>query len=182
MKICLHLCCGPCGAYCVPKLQEKKMDVIAYYHRDNIHPYKECQRREEGARMLSEVDHFPLLCQEGYDLEGFLQEMIFHEKERCFRCYERRLRATAHIAKKEKCTIFTTTLLYSKYQNHDLIRSIGEKIASEEGLTFYYEDFREGWEKGIERSKELGLYRQAYCGCIYSEKERYLKPKKSTVI
>ena len=178
MKLCLHLCCGLCGAYCVPQLQQKKIDLVTYFHRDNIHPYQECLRREEGAKTLSYIDQFPLIIQEGYDLEGFLQDMAFHEEERCARCYERRLLATAQVAQQENCTAFTTTLLYSKYQNHNLIRSIGESIARETGVDFYYEDFRLGWKEGIERSKQLGLYRQPYCGCIYSEKERYFKIKK----
>jgi hypothetical protein len=81
----------------------------------------------------------------------------------------------AHIAKKGNFEGFTTTLLYSKYQNHELIRSIGESLARGQGLSFVYSDFREGWETGIRISKSQGIYRQQYCGCIYSEKDRYYK-------
>jgi len=149
-----------------------------YYHRDNIHPYTECQKREKSAIQLSQIDRFPLIIQEGYNLSGFLKEMTAHENDRCSKCYERRLWATANVAKSHNCDSFSTTLLYSKYQNHERIISVAQKISQETGLDFYYEDFRIGWEEGIQRSKELNLYRQSYCGCIYSEKERYYKEQK----
>nr|NJM01334.1 epoxyqueuosine reductase QueH [Desulfobacula sp.] len=86
-----------------------------------------------------------------------------------------RLLQTALVAKKGNFEAFSTTLLYSKFQNHDLIRETGEALAAKYGLQFLYHDFREGWNSGIEASKRLNLYRQQYCGCIYSEKERYYK-------
>jgi hypothetical protein len=79
------------------------------------------------------------------------------------------------VAKRGKFDYFTTTLLYSKFQKHDEIKSIGEAVAKDVGVKFYYYDFRDGWKEGIEESKRLGMYRQQYCGCIYSEKERYFK-------
>jgi len=82
------------------------------------------------------------------------------------------------MAKKGKFDFFSTTLLYSKFQNHELIKTFGESIGKSVGIPFYYEDFRTGWKEGIETSKQLGMYRQQYCGCIYSEKERYYKIKK----
>ena len=82
---------------------------------------------------------------------------------------------TAQMAMKEKYDGFTTTLLYSKYQKHDLIREIGEDLSKKFGIFFLYQDFRAGWNEGVKISRELGMYRQPYCGCIYSEKERYYK-------
>lgn len=77
------------------------------------------------------------------------------------------------MAKRGKFDAFSTTLLYSKFQNHELITTTGEAIAKSTGIPFYYRDFRPGWKEGIKASKDLNLYRQQYCGCIYSEKERY---------
>jgi predicted adenine nucleotide alpha hydrolase (AANH) superfamily ATPase len=111
--------------------------------------------------------------EKGYPLEGFLRQIIFREEDRCRYCYRLRLVKTALIAKKGRFDAFTTTLLYSRFQKHDLIRSIGEEVAGEYDIPFFYRDFREGWLEGIQISKALGLYRQPYCGCIYSEKERY---------
>jgi predicted adenine nucleotide alpha hydrolase (AANH) superfamily ATPase len=84
-----------------------------------------------------------------------------------------RLGAAGTAAKEKGFTLFTTTLLYSKYQKHDLIAGVARETAKEHGIEFYYEDFRQGWREGIVESKAMGLYRQQYCGCIYSERERY---------
>ena len=89
-------------------------------------------------------------------------------------CYYDRLKYTAIVAKKGNFDYFTTTLLYSKFQKHEMIKEIGESLAKEYGVNFYYEDFRQYWQEGIELSKARKMYRQQYCGCIYSEKERYL--------
>jgi predicted adenine nucleotide alpha hydrolase (AANH) superfamily ATPase len=86
-----------------------------------------------------------------------------------------RLEQAARFAAANHYEAFSSTLLYSRYQNHALLRETGEKLAQRHGIAFYYEDFRRGWQEGISRSKELGLYRQPYCGCIYSEQERYDK-------
>jgi epoxyqueuosine reductase len=114
-----------------------------------------------------------VLCPEGYDMEEFLKSVAFREADRCYTCYSMRLNYAAKMAKDRAFDAFTTTLLYSKYQKHDLIRSIGETLAKEYGISFYYQDFRVGWSEGVRISKEKGLYRQPYCGCIYSEKDRY---------
>jgi len=116
-----------------------------------------------------------VIYQKGYDLEGFIQNAVFRESDRCSYCYHDRLRSTALIAKRGKFNFFTTTLLYSKFQKHDMIKSIGESIGKSVGIPFYYQDFRKGWKEGMEESKQLELYRQQYCGCIYSEKERFYK-------
>jgi hypothetical protein len=99
-------------------------------------------------------------------------------KERCPYCYSVRLEATAREAKKSAFDGFSTTLLQSTHQDHALIKETGERLAREIGIPFYYEDFRQGWKRGLEVSKAMGLYRQQYCGCIYSEKERFMKSNK----
>ena len=148
---------------------------MGFFYRHNIHPYTECLRRQEALQSYADRINLKMIYQEGYDLEGFIQNVVFREAERCNYCYHDRLRSTAMLAKRGKFDYFSTTLLYSKHQKHDLIRSMGESIGKSAGVEFLYQDFREGWKEGIECSKQMGLYRQQYCGCIYSEKERYFK-------
>jgi predicted adenine nucleotide alpha hydrolase (AANH) superfamily ATPase len=123
------------------------------------------------------MEELPLIVRPDYDLEDFLRQVVFRESHRCIHCYSSRLEAAARTAKKSSFDAFTTTLLYSKRQKHDLICSIAEEVSRKHGIPFYYEDFRAGWKEGQEKAKSLGLYRQQYCGCIYSEKERFY-PKK----
>ncbi len=177
MKILLHTCCGPCSIYPVQSLREQGLDVMAYFYRHNIHPYTECLKRQETLQDYADHADFRVIVQEGYDLEGFLRDIVFRESERCRLCYYKRLTAAAQVARKGKFDFFTSTLLYSKFQNHAAIRDIGESVAKATGVAFHYQDFREGWKTGVTESKRLGMYRQQYCGCIYSEKERYYKKK-----
>lgn len=151
------------------------MDIMGFFYRYNIHPFQECVKREETLKQYSESIGLKVIYQPDYKIEKFLQSIVFREKERCRYCYYDRLKATALVAKKGKFEGFTTTLLYSRFQNHELIRQTGEALAKNYGLKFFYHDFREGWKFGIEESKRLKMYRQQYCGCIYSEKDRYYK-------
>lgn len=111
----------------------------------------------------------------GYGLRRWLRSLNGADtpQVRCSVCYEMRLTATAAMAREHGFSAFSTTLFYSRYQRHDLIRDLGKTIATDHGLDFVYHDFRQGWEKGIEEARALGLYRQPYCGCMYSEEERY---------
>jgi predicted adenine nucleotide alpha hydrolase (AANH) superfamily ATPase len=151
------------------------LDVMGFFYRHNIHPYSECLRRQETLEGYARQIDLRLIIQEGYDLEGFIQNVVYREKDRCTYCYHDRLRTTALLAKRGKFDYFSSTLLYSKFQKHDMLKSIGESIGKSIGVPFFYEDFRSGWKEGIDTSKNLGMYRQQYCGCIYSEKERYYK-------
>lgn len=110
-----------------------------------------------------------------YPLEEFLRHTAFLDKDRCVYCYKERLQAAIGVATKYHYDVFTTTLLYSKFQNHQLISEIAHDLGRKAGIDFYYQDFRLGWSEGVRISKEMGLYRQPYCGCIYSEKERFYK-------
>jgi predicted adenine nucleotide alpha hydrolase (AANH) superfamily ATPase len=156
-------------------MREEGLEVMGFFYRHNIHPYTECLRRQEALEAYAEQIKFKVIYQEGYDLEGFIRNVAFRESERCNYCYHDRLKSTALLAKRGKFDYFSSTLLYSKHQQHDLIRSMGESIGKSVGMPFLYRDYREGWKEGIECSKQIGLYRQQYCGCIYSEKERYFK-------
>lgn len=175
MKLLLHTCCAPCSIYPVKILRQKNIDVMGFFYRHNIHPYQECLKREETLKEYAESIDLKVIYQKDYQLEKFLQSVAFREKDRCRYCYHARLKAAALVAKKGKFEAFSTTLLYSKFQNHDLIKKTGEAIAKEYHLKFFYHDFREGWRVGIDESKQQQMYRQQYCGCIYSEKDRYFK-------
>ncbi len=175
LKILVHICCAPCAIYSVKVLESQGFSIMGFFYKKNIHPYQECLRRQEALEIYAAKKNIRVIYQEGYDLEGFIQSVVYRESDRCRFCYHDRLKATALLAKRGKFDYFTTTLLYSKFQKHELIKSIGESAGKFAGVPFYYHDFRKGWKEGIKESKELGLYRQQYCGCIYSEKERYYK-------
>ncbi len=180
MKILLHTCCGPCSIYPVKFLRENDFEVMGFFYRHNIHPFTECLRREETLREYSEAIGLRMIWQKGYEMEEFLRAMAFREKDRCKICYYKRLHAAALVAKKGKFDCFSTTLLYSKFQNHRAIQEVGEALGRKYGVPFYYHNFSEGWKEGIEESKSRGMYRQQYCGCIYSEKERFCPPEKKS--
>ena len=175
MKILMHSCCGPCTIYPLEILRDEGYTVMGYFYRHNIHPYTECLRRQETLERYAAEQKLQVIIQEGYDMEGFVRNVAFREKERCRYCYHDRLRAAALVARKGRFDAFTSTLLYSRHQKHELIHEMGDTIGRETGVPFLYRDFRVGWKAGIETSKKLGMYRQPYCGCIYSEKERYYR-------
>jgi predicted adenine nucleotide alpha hydrolase (AANH) superfamily ATPase len=178
MKILLHICCANCAIYPLERMKEKGDDVTGYFFNPNIHPYQEYQKRLESLRGYSERVGLKVIYRDEYLLEEFLRNVSHRVKERCQYCYSIRLEATAREAKKNRFDQFSTTLLQSNQQNHSLIKETGERLAKEVEIPFYYEDFRRGWRKGLEVSKAMGLYRQQYCGCIFSEKERFMRPGK----
>lgn len=178
MKLLLHICCAPCSIYPIQRLRDDHHDIMGFFYRNNIHPYTECLRREKTLKVYADSISLKVIYPAGYDMETFLRSVAFREAQRCTYCYYDRLTTTANFAKKGKFDGFTTTLLYSNFQKHDEIRSIGEAVGKKVGVKFYYEDFRDGWKWGIEESHRLEMYRQSYCGCIYSEKERYFNKSK----
>ncbi len=171
MRCLLHVCCGPCAIYPIEVLKEEGIEVFMYYSNPNIHPFEEWVRRLDGAKKVAEKFGVRLIVDDRYPLRDFLRAIAFREDTRCIYCYSVRIEKTARLAKKSGFDLFTTTLLYSKFQKHDLIKEICESSSKRYGVGFCYRDFREGWKRGIEASKELGIYRQDYCGCIYSEYE-----------
>jgi epoxyqueuosine reductase len=175
MKILLHICCAPCSIFPVEALQKDNFDVMGYFYGHNIHPYTECLKRRDTLETYAQQIDMRVIYSEGYDIESFMRNVAFRESDRCTYCYHARLRATAKMAKRGKFDYFSSTLLYSKFQKHEVIRSIGTSVGKSIGVPFYYQDFRTGWKHGIEASKEMKMYRQNYCGCIYSEKERYFR-------
>lgn len=152
--------------------------VTGFFYNHNIHPYREYLQRLDSVKKMAELEELPMIYQDEYNLEEFLENVASTQSQRCNYCYTARLKATASAAIMHGFTDFTASLLYSRYQKHETIAELGHRVAQENGLNFFYQDFRSGWQEGIRLSKELGLYRQQYCGCIYSEKERYHSGKK----
>ncbi len=149
MKILLHTCCAPCAIVPIKLLQQADFQVMGYFYAHNIHPYTECLKRRETLEGYADAIGLRVITSEGYEMENFLRNVAFREKDRCTYCYHARLRATALMAKRGKFDYFTSSLLYSKYQKHEEIQSIGESVGKDVGIPFYYQDFRIGWKEGI---------------------------------
>lgn len=179
MNLLLHICCGPCSVYPLKQLRQADIKVSGYFYNPNIHPYREFNQRILAVKQLAEISQVKIEIETGYGLIEYLRQVVFHEHQRCALCYRMRLEVVAQKAKALGKDAFSTTLLYSKYQDHEGIRQIGEELAAKYQLQFYYQDFREGWQQGIDGAIEMNLYRQPYCGCIYSEHERYAKKVKT---
>ncbi|MDD5067729.1 MAG: epoxyqueuosine reductase QueH [bacterium] len=175
-NILVHTCCAPCLCFTHKKLKEDGWDITLFWFNPNIHPFEEYRRRLDTLRQYAARTGLPCLYRETYDLKNWLcfteKGWKSEKKLRCGLCYELRLRETGRMAREKGFDGFTTTLLYSRYQFHEDIRSLAEKIGEEQGVEFIYSDLRTGWQEGIRISKEMGLYRQRYCGCIFSETEK----------
>ncbi len=174
MNVLLHVCCGPCAIYPLQELRAQGMEVTGFFFNHNIHPYQEYKRRLEAAREFARQVGMELVCRDEYRLEEFLAAVAADPASRCGYCYASRLEAAAQAAAESGFDAYSSSLLYSRYQNHERIRELGEQFGERYGVKFVYDDFRRGWQEGIASSREMGLYRQPYCGCIYSEKDRYL--------
>lgn len=175
MKVLLHCCCGPCASYSVEALRAAGHAVHGFFYNPNIHPYQEYQRRLESFQKLAQLIDLPVVQIGEYDYQQWLRQSVYREQVRCRFCYQLRLEQTAKIAKHGKFDAFTTSLLISPFQQHAVIRQVGEALAAQYDVPFLYMDFRPGFKRSVELSKQFALYRQQYCGCIYSEVERYSK-------
>lgn len=178
MKLLLHTCCGPCSIYPVSVLRQEGHDLTGYFYNPNIHPLTEFRKRLETLQGYAGRVDLPLIVDEKYELDEYLRQVVFREGDRCRVCYAMRLRKAAEAAIKGEYDAFTTTLLVSPYQTHEQIREIGTAIGVETGIPFLYLDFRPGYREATRISREENMYRQQYCGCIYSERDRYAAKKK----
>lgn len=172
-SVLLHTCCAHCAAYCFEHWQSQGWDVAAFWYNPNIHPYLEHQQRLEAMETFARLKELPLIVADGYEMVRFFQTVVGHESERCGYCFQLRLSRTAQAAKERGFSAFTTTLLISPHQKHELLREIGERVAEEKGIAFLYRDLRKRYSQSRKLTKELNLYRQQYCGCLYSEWERH---------
>jgi len=174
-RLLLHICCGPCSTYPIERLREEGFQVTGFWYNPNIHPWQEHQRRRESLQKYAEAVDLPVIWHEQYEMPLYLRAVAGHERfrERCRICYRMRLEKTAQVAAEGGFDVFTTTLLISPHQDQALLRHIGEEVAEEWKVEFYFENFRRGWSERGRLTHEHGLYHQQYCGCIYSEWERY---------
>lgn len=179
MNILLHTCCAPCAIYPVSQLRRQFADNITlFFFNPNIHPYLEYKRRLDCLISFCKNNNLQLIVEGEYGVKDFLRAVVFKEDERCSICSSLRMYKTNEWAKTHHFDAFSTTLLYSRYQNHFQIKDQCQTLSLESKIPFYYEDFREGWQYGVDISLEQKLYRQPYCGCIYSEQLRYDKSQR----
>ena len=179
MKLLLHTCCAPCLLHPLEVLRGKGFDVTGLFYNPNIHPFSEYNNRRKAVEDYSKSVNIEVIYPE-YKPEEFFQAVNKKEQNpgRCSVCWELRLKKTAESAKEKGFTHFTTTLLVSPYQDQELLKSIGNKVAKDSEVEFHYEDFRSGFRKAHDEAKAKGIYCQRYCGCIYSEVERCRKSVK----
>ena len=178
MKLLLHCCCGPCAAGSVPQFIEAGYKPYGWYWNPNIHPYQEHKSRRLSFVQLFESLGLPYEASKDYPLEEWLAAVAADPVHRCEHCYRTRLEAAARKAQEMEYPYYSTTLLISPYQNHELLHQLGEEYGVLYGVEFAYLDLRPGFRSGQEAARQAGLYMQKYCGCIYSEKERYVRNKK----
>ncbi len=180
-RLLLHVCCGPCSTYVINRLREESFEVTGFWYNPNIHPFGEHQKRLESFETYVESVGLPIIRDRDYDMPLFFRSVAGHEAfgERCRICYEMRLTRTAMVAAREEFDAITTTLLISPHQDQDMVREIGQQVADEHKVEFYFENFRRGWSERGRLSREHDLYRQQYCGCIYSEWERHMDDRSS---
>ena len=198
MNILLHICCANCVIYPAQTLQEEGHNLTGFWFNPNIHPYQEYELRLDSVKDLAEQQSVDIIFHEEYNPEVFFEmfdETVTNkfsylpdnppipplvkggkgEFERCKSCYRLRLEKTAEQAQKKGFDAFSTTLLISPFQDFEQLVIIGEELADKYDVPFYLRDFRQYFSKAMTYAKEFGLYRQKYCGCIYSRKERYQK-------
>ena len=180
-RLLLHSCCGPCSSYCLEELDPYFLLTVFYYN-PNIDTEEEyVKRQNEQKRFIAEHPwkHPVDLVENEYDKASFGEiakgrEMIPEGGERCFACYRLRLEKTARYAKEHGYDYFATTLTVSPLKNADVLNKIGMELGSRYGVAFLPTDFkkRNGYVKSVEISKKYDMYRQDYCGCVYSKEER----------
>jgi len=175
VKLLLHSCCGPCSTYPIKVLKEENIDITSFWFNTNIHPYTEYKARFDSYKKLMEIYKIPTIIKHEYDIINFTRSVFEKENIRCRHCYESRMEIVAKTAKENGFDFFTTTLLVSPYQKHEMLIEVCENMAKKYGVNFYYKDFREGFREGQQMARDLELYMQKYCGCIYSEEDRYRK-------
>lgn len=177
-KLLLHSCCGPCSTTCIERLKDY-VDITVLYYNPNIEPIEEYNhRKSEQLRYLKHLNIKYIDCD--YDNVTFQEKTKYLKDEeeggkRCSVCFGIRLKYTAKVAKENHFDMFTTTLTVSPHKNSQLINRIGEAIGKEMDIKYLHSDFKknDGYKKSIELAKEIDLYRQDYCGCLYSRRDDY---------
>jgi len=177
VKILLHICCAPCSTATVEALRREPHELMGVFFNPNIHPFAEHWRRHDTLLAYAGEIGLPLIGEPVYDVAAWLRQVHGREEKgaRCRVCIGQRLDYTAQLAAAQEFEAFSTTLLISPYQEHEIIIEEGTRAATRHGVEFHYRDLRPEYRRSIELSREAGLYRQKYCGCIYSEAEAELE-------
>ena len=183
-SLLLHSCCGPCSSYCIEYLSQY-FNITVFYYNPNIYPDEEYYHRVKEQQRFIDVfpTKYPVHFIEGdYDKDRFyaIAKGLEHEPEkgaRCHKCYDLRLRRTAQVAKEKGFDFFSTTLTISPMKDSQVLNEIGIRISEELGVSWLPSDFkkREGYKRSTQLSAEYDMYRQDYCGCVYSYNERQLQ-------
>jgi len=183
-RVLLHICCAPDATYPFFYLRGRHYKVTGFFYDPNIHPVTEYKKRLREVEQFSYIVEMPLIIGE-YDVKNWFRYIRGKEKEpeggeRCPLCYRMRLEKTAQIAKEKGFDYFTTTLSISPHKNSKWIFNIGEKLENEYGVKFLKVDFkkRNGFKSSVVLSKYYGMYRQNYCGCVFSKLERSIQKNK----
>lgn len=190
-KTLLHICCGPCLLGPLDELLtpasagdtgdtpgnagDQPTAFTGYFYNPNIHGLIEFRRRLKGVKLLADRRRFNLIADEAYGLNDFLNSVAWQQSpaDRCRSCYHMRLLRTAQTARELGFDAFTTTMLVSRHQQHQTLRELGEEIGRTVGVEFQYHDWRHLAQAGLDNASRLNVYRQSYCGCIFSEQQRY---------
>jgi len=175
-KLLVHTCCAPCATYSFEKLIYDEFEPVSFFYNPNIHPENEYKRRLEELIKFANSKNYPLIIKEDSpelwfeSVKGFEEEK--EGKKRCEICFKIRLKKTAIYAKKNNFDGFTTTLTISPHKNTAVINQIGKNLSEKHGIFFLEENFKkaEGFKKSLELSKQYHLYRQSYCGCVFSQR------------
>jgi len=174
MKVLMHICCSSCSLYPLKNFLAKGIEVKGLWFNPNIHPYPEYRLRLDSLMKLQKLWDLDVEYADHYGIDDFVRAIGNPDESRCMRCYAMRLEETAKAARKMNLDGFTTSLLVSPYQKFEGIVSVGREMGKRHSIPFYEEDFRAGYIGNIGLSRELGLYRQKYCGCMFSEMERQI--------
>lgn len=179
-KILFHICCGPCATASVQKLKADGYEVTGFYYNPNIYPESEYAKRLQEARRLAELDEMQFIvpAYNPREYDAVVKGVEEDQEERCRRCWELRLRETAKVAAGRGLKNIGTSLRISPYQNQVELLALAKKISGERGLNFYALELTPYYPESVKLSKDLGMYRQRYCGCRFSLDEVQKKSSK----
>lgn len=177
-KTLLHVCCAPCSVACIESLRAEGIEPTGFWYNPNIHPVTEYRARRDTLIEYAKSINMELALVDDYGLREFVKNVADNIEGRCEYCYRVRLEKAAEYARNNGFGSFTTTLLISPYQNHEMIIKTAEEAAKKYGVKFLYRDFRPHFREGQTKAREMGFYMQKYCGCVFSEEDRYIKKKK----
>lgn len=175
-KVLMHTCCAPCSVYCIDSLRAEGIEPTVFWYNPNIHPYIEYKTRRDCLKDYTAKVGVEAIFIEDYGLDEFCKNVVSDINNRCVNyCYKKRLTETVRYAAQHGYDAFTTTLLVSPYQRHEELKKVAEELSALSGVEFLYRDFRVGFYEGQAKARKEGLYLQKYCGCIFSEEDRYKK-------